>query len=157
MGACILLIYHPWIRCTNNTLQVKSTLRFSQLFSRTLCHTCYCLHHHHCYHHHFTDAEILDKAHNMIKEQSREGSGALPPNFHLFVLPLEMSSWCSATGRTVRPHGHTEGTTCFQGFTFLPRAASAFQKRDQSKTQKESEANSEFQMLLLKAKFQPHL
>lgn len=39
----------------------------------------------------------LDKAPNMIKESRGEGSEALPLNFNLFILPLEMSSWCSAS------------------------------------------------------------
>lgn len=82
----------------------------------------------------------------------------MPPTSVCLFYPWKCpSSWCSATGRTVHPRGHTEGTTCFQGFTFLPLAASAFQRRDHSKTRKESEANSEFQLLPLEAKFQSHL
>lgn len=65
------------------------------------------------------------------------------------VLPL--------AGQFIHVAIHVDGTTCFQGFTFLPLAASAFQRRDHSKTGKESEANSEFQMLPPKAKFQSHL
>lgn len=85
------------------------------------------------------------------------GAEPCPPTSICLFYPWKCPVGVLPTGRTVHPRGHTEGTTCFQGFTFLPLAASAFQKRNHSKTQKESEANSEFQMLLPKAKFQPHL